>query len=43
MPAFPKPTFVYNFDVDKEFQHLKTHKTKRNIPEKSNDKLLIAT
>lgn len=43
MPAFPKPNFVYNFDVATELQNLKTHKTKRHIPEKSADKLLIAT
>ncbi|MFD0990401.1 endonuclease/exonuclease/phosphatase family protein [Mariniflexile jejuense] len=43
MPAFPKPNFVYNFDINTEIQNLKTHKSKRHIPEKTNDKLLIAT
>lgn len=43
MPAFPKPNFVYNFDVNTEIQNLKTHKSKRHIPEKTSDKLLIAT
>lgn len=43
MPAFPKPNFVYNFDVNQEIQNLINHKTKRKIPEKKDDKLLIAT
>ena len=43
MPAFPKPTFVYNFDVDNEIQNLLNHKATRQIPDKSDDKLLIAT
>jgi len=43
MPAFPKPNFVYNFDLNAELQHLINHKATRQVPEKSNDKLLIAT
>lgn len=43
MPAFPKPKFVFNFDVQEELNHLDLHKTKREIPPKSDDKLLIAS
>lgn len=43
MPAFPKPNYVYNFDISTELQNLKTHKSKRHIPGKTNNKLLIAT
>ncbi|MBP0905641.1 endonuclease/exonuclease/phosphatase family protein [Mariniflexile gromovii] len=43
MPAFPKPNFVYNFDIHAEIQNLKKHKNKRHIPEKTDGKLLIAT
>lgn len=43
MPAFPKPKFVYQLDVDKEIQHLIAHKSKRGIPEKTDDHLLIAS
>jgi exonuclease III len=42
MPSFPKPKFVYNFDLEAQFQKLETHKQERKIPEKQNDKLLIA-
>lgn len=43
MPAFEKPKFIFNFNIDDELQNLKTHKDSRNIPEKSNDALLIAS
>lgn len=43
MPAFPKPKFVFDFDVQEEFNHLNAHKIKRGIPPKSSDKLLIAS
>lgn len=43
MPAFPKPQFIFDFQVDAELEALKLHKTQRNIPEKSEDQLLIAT
>ncbi len=43
MPAFPKPKFVYDFDVNHEIQSLLAHKSSRQIPEKKDDKLLIAT
>ncbi|PQJ76512.1 endonuclease/exonuclease/phosphatase family protein [Polaribacter glomeratus] len=43
MPAFPKPKFVFNFDLDEELKHLNKHKTKRKIPAKSEHELLIAS
>lgn len=43
MPAFPKPKFVYNFNTNDEIQNLKAHKSKRKIPDKASDKLLIAS
>ena len=43
MPAFPKPKFVFNFSVDEEVANLQSHKVKREVPNKSNDKLLIAS
>lgn len=43
MPSFPKPNFVYNFDSDQQYELLDAHKTKRKIPNKEADKLLIAS
>jgi len=43
MPAFPKPKFTYNFDLQSEIQKLIAHKEHRGIPEKEDDKLLLAT
>lgn len=43
MPSFPKPNFVYNFDINQQFQFLNAHKTERKIPDKQADKLLIAS
>lgn len=43
MPSFPKPKFVFNFDLATELQHLKDHKTARAIPEKSMDRLLLGS
>ena len=43
MPAFPKPTFVFNFDLSVEMDHLFKHKSKRKVPEKSENRLLIAS
>lgn len=43
MPSFPKPKFTYNFNLNQELNHLQSHKEKRKIPEKSNNKLLMAT
>lgn len=43
MPAFPKPKFTFSFQVDDEINSLLAHKSKRGIPEKTDDKLLIAS
>lgn len=43
MPAFPKPKFNFPFNLDEEITNLINHKTKRKVPEKSPDKLLIAS
>lgn len=43
MPAFIKPNFSYDFDVNDEIDKLLNHKIKRKIPNKSNASLLIAT
>ena len=43
MPAFPKPRFIYNFDVQEQLDLLRAHKTLRAIPDKTEDKLLIAS
>ncbi|NQY05108.1 MAG: endonuclease/exonuclease/phosphatase family protein [Flavobacteriaceae bacterium] len=43
MPTFRKPKFSFSFDVAKEIDFLQQHKSKREIPEKSEDQLLIAS
>ena len=43
MPSFPKPKFVFNFDLQTEVQNLIVHKNSREIPEKSMDKLLLGS
>ena len=43
MPAFPKPKFVFNFDLQDQLDFLNAHKAKRRIPEKSDSELLIAS
>lgn len=46
MPAFPKPTFVYDFDVSEQISLLRSYrdnKPGRNIPGKKPTHLLIAT
>ncbi|MEO9892996.1 endonuclease/exonuclease/phosphatase family protein [Aurantibacter sp.] len=43
MPAYEKPNFVHPFNVATEIEHLRNHKITRNIPDKSNDKLLIGS
>lgn len=43
MPAFPKPNFIYNFDLQDEIHALAAHKQHRSIPDKEDDKLLLAT
>jgi len=43
MPAFPKPKFVIPIDTDKEIERLTEHKSKRHIPSKDNQHILIAS
>jgi endonuclease/exonuclease/phosphatase family metal-dependent hydrolase len=43
MPAFPKPNFPFEYDVDIEIGHLRAHKQVRSIPERSDDQMLVAT
>ncbi len=43
MHPHPKPKFTYVMNPDKELEALSNHKIHRKIPEKSEDKLLIAT
>ncbi len=43
MPAFSKPKFNFPFNLNEEITNLIDHKVKRNIPKKSQDKLLIAS
>jgi endonuclease/exonuclease/phosphatase family metal-dependent hydrolase len=43
MPAFPQPTFTYNYEIEEEISNLKLHKKERQIPEKNEENLLIAT
>ena len=43
MPSFPKPKFSFPFNFNDEVNNLLAHKTKRHIPNKSNNELLIAS
>lgn len=43
MPVFPKPGFVFEYDVEAEIKRLRKHKKDRNIPKREKGKLLIAT
>ena len=46
MPAFPKPTFPYDFVVNTEKRALRRYrdtKPGRAIPNKANNRLLLAT
>lgn len=43
MPSFPKPKFVFNYDVPTEIQNLRAHKTTREIPDRTNNKLLLGS
>jgi endonuclease/exonuclease/phosphatase family metal-dependent hydrolase len=43
MVAFEKPDYTFPFSVETERQHLLQHKAKRGIPDKREDRLLIAT
>jgi len=43
MPVFPKPKFTFNFNLSNEIAILKQHKAHRNIPDKTPNKLLLAS
>lgn len=43
MPVFPKPAFVFDYDVAAETARLRKHRKARNIPKHEKDKLLVAT
>ncbi|HSW00781.1 MAG TPA: endonuclease/exonuclease/phosphatase family protein [Sedimentisphaerales bacterium] len=43
MPVFPKPTFVFDYDVGAEISRLRKHKKLRGIPKREKDKFLVAT
>jgi len=43
MVSFAKPNFTFDFDFNAEVFALKAHKSLRNIPEKNEQTLLLAT
>ncbi|MDQ3758367.1 MAG: endonuclease/exonuclease/phosphatase family protein [Actinomycetota bacterium] len=43
MPPFPKPETDYDYDLEEELKALREHRNLREIPEKTADRLLIAT
>jgi endonuclease/exonuclease/phosphatase family metal-dependent hydrolase len=46
MPPFPRPSFAYEYELDRELAALRNYpreKKDRRIPRKSSDKLLVAT
>ncbi len=43
MRAHKKPTFEYQFDITTEIENVKNHRLIRNIPAKSDNRLLMAT
>jgi endonuclease/exonuclease/phosphatase family metal-dependent hydrolase len=43
MIAHEQPNFTFNFNVNTELQNLEEHKILRQIPDKRNDRLLIAS
>ncbi len=43
MPVFPKPNFPFEYDVNTERGRLRAHKQKRAIPDRADQKLLVAT
>ena len=43
MPAFPKPKFAYDYDVQTEIDALRVHKRKRKVPARGSKRLLVAT
>lgn len=43
MVSFEKPRFSFNFDFDSEVEQLRIHKQHRNLPDKTNGRLLLCT
>ena len=43
MPAFPKPKFAFEYDLNAEVSRLRKHKNARAIPKREQGKLLLAT
>jgi endonuclease/exonuclease/phosphatase family metal-dependent hydrolase len=43
MPVFPKPSFPFTYALNQEIQNLRTHKQARLIPQKTSNRLLVAT
>lgn len=43
MPVFPKPQFLFDYNVAAEIKRLRAHKKKRGIPGHHRDRLLVAT
>lgn len=43
MPGFPKPRFEYSIDVSAERRHLRAQKKARNLPDRDDEHLLLAT
>lgn len=43
MPAFPKPRFAYEYDVEAEVRALRAHKRTRRVPRRGAGRLLVAT
>lgn len=43
MPVFPKPKFVFEYDVAAEIARLRKHRKARAIPKREAGKLLVAT
>jgi endonuclease/exonuclease/phosphatase family metal-dependent hydrolase len=43
MPPFPKPRSRFDYDLDTELDALRTHKATREVPDRRDDRLLLAT
>lgn len=43
MPAFPKPRFPYEYDLEAEVRALRAHKRTRRVPRRGAGRLLVAT
>lgn len=43
MPSFPKPKFIFNFNLQSEIENVRAHKQTREIPGKNMDRLLLGS